>query len=142
MRLWLSWTRLWLGPLPSSWTPGSTVWHFKHRTAGVNTSKTFLDLESLKFPQGKSCHRKWQENLYRVLNMGYTPRKKKQKHANTTMTGSPCTEWSPLCSNGTGRNQGAQVCNGEKLDWCVKTENQILFHCCDFSNAAKIRLTC
>ena len=107
---------------------GSTLWHFKHRTAGVDTIKTLC--WSLKFPQGKSGHTKWQENLYRVPNMGYTPRRRrKKKHANMTMTGSPCNEWNPLCSNGTGRNSDIQVCNGQKLDGCVKTENQIPFHC-------------
>lgn len=40
----------------------------------------------------------------------------KKKHANTTMTGSPCNECSPLCNNSAGRNQGMQVCNEEKLD--------------------------
>lgn len=76
LRWWIIMPSLWLGALPSSWTLGSALWHFKHRTAGADIIKTTPRSWSLKFPQGKSCHTKLQENQYHVPNMGYTPRKK------------------------------------------------------------------
>lgn len=78
----------------------STVWHFRHRTAGIDIIKTLLDLEVLNF------HNHVTQNDRRtcIVFLTWATHQGKKKHANTAMTGSPCNGCSPFYSNSVGRN--------------------------------------
>lgn len=62
-----------------SWTRGSISCHSECREIQALTPLEYFPSWSLKFPQGKPCHKKRQENLYCVTSMGYTPTRQKDR---------------------------------------------------------------
>lgn len=78
----LSQTTLWLGGLPISWTPPSTLGQFKHRAAGSDTIKTLLDLEVLNFHKGNHVMQNDRRTCIVFLTWA-THQEKKKTHMHT-----------------------------------------------------------